>query len=125
MKVFGKDKLDPEKLNKLYFAVDGINYITLRKIKYKDITIPKGYIFDGVTIKAPFTMLFSNKDLKQGIYASCVHDWICQHKEDYYRKDATDILVKIWQECGLEPVKAFIVKISVNIFQFFKGGWKK
>ena len=125
MKVFGKDKLNPERLNKLYFAVDGINYITLRKIKYKDITIPKGYIFDGVTIKAPLTMLFSNKDLKQGIYASCVHDWICQHKEDYYRKDATDILVKIWQEWGLEPVKAFIVKISVNIFQFFKGGWKK
>ena len=125
MKVFGKDKLDPEKLNKLYFAVDGINYITLRRIKYKDITIPKGYIFDGVTVKAPFTMLFSNKDLKQGIYASCIHDWICQHKEAYYRKDATDILVKIWQEWGLEPVKAFIVKISVNIFQFFKGGWKK
>lgn len=125
MKVFGKDKLNPERLNKLYFAVDGINYITLRRIKYKNITIPKGYIFDGVTVKAPFTMLFSNKDLKQGIYASCIHDWICQHKENYYRKDATNILVKIWQEWGLEPVKAFIVKISVNIFQFFKGGWKK
>lgn len=125
MKVFGKDKLNPEKLTKLYFAVDGINYITLRRIKYKDITIPKGYIFDGVTVKAPFTMLFSNKDLKQGIYASCIHDWICQHKEDYYRKDATDILVEIWQEWGLEPIKAFIVKISVNIFQFFKGGWKR
>lgn len=57
MKVFGKDKLNPEKLTKLYFAVDGINYITLRKIKYKDITIPKGYIFDGVTVKVNIHIL--------------------------------------------------------------------
>lgn len=124
-KHFPKSKVNPDKINNLYFAVDGIDYITIRRIKYKNIIIPKGYIFDGVTVKAPFTFIFSNKDLRQGIYASCIHDWICQHKKEYYRTEATQILVDVWKESGLEPFKAFIVKCSVNIFQFFKGGWKK
>lgn len=105
------------------FAVVGINYITLKKITYRDIVIPKGFVFDGVTLPAPFTMLFSNKDLRQGIKASCFHDFMCRHKDKYGRKEATDILIELWREAGLDELKAQIAKVSINIYQFLKG-WK-
>lgn len=106
------------------FAVYKTNFITLKYLCYKDITIPKGFIFDGVTVKPPFTIIFSNEDLKRGIRASCFHDWMCQHKELYSRRYATDVLVSIWRKDGLSPFKSLIVKYFVNIFQFFRGGWK-
>ncbi len=105
------------------FAVVGINYITLKKITYRNIVVPKGFTFDGVTIPAPFTMLFSNKDLRQGIKASCIHDFMCRNKDKYKRKEATDILIELWLENGLNKFKAQIAKISINIYQYIKG-WK-
>lgn len=111
--------------NGLTFGVLGTNYVTLKDIKYDNIIVPKGYMFDGVTAKAPFTFIFSTKDLRQGIRASCIHDWMCEHRSQYTRKYATDVLVDIWKEDGLNGYKAFIAKISVNVYQFFRGGWKE
>lgn len=105
------------------FLVVGEKYRTIKELKYKDIVVPKGFEFDGVTVKAPFTFLFSNKDLRQGIRASCFHDYMCQHKDKYKRKYATDILVEVWQEDGLEDFKAWFVRWSVNLYQWFNG-WR-
>lgn len=105
------------------FGVKGIRYITLKQMKYDRVIVPKGFEFDGVTVKAPFTLLFSNKDLRQGIKASCFHDYMCQHKENYSRTYATDILVDLWQKEGLNRYKAYIVKVCVNVYQYLKGGW--
>ena len=106
------------------FGISGLNYITLKQLKYDNIAVPKGFEFDGVTVKAPFTFLFSSKDLRKGIKASCFHDYMCKHKSEYTREYATNVLVEIWQQDGLSPLKALIVKGAVNIFQLFKGGWK-
>lgn len=103
------------------FAVYGINYSTLRELSYAEIVIPKGFVFDGVTVPAPFTLLFSNKDLRQGIMASCFHDWMCKHKDLYARKEATEILIEIWKIYGLNNFKAVIAKFAVNFFQWLKG----
>lgn len=112
-------------INSLDFAVYGINYVTLRDLEYDGVIVPKGYVFDGVTSRAPFTFLFSTKDLRQGIRASCFHDWLCEHQAEYTREYATDVLVDIWEKDGLNKFKAFIAKISVNVYQFFRGGWKE
>lgn len=58
-------------LDSLDFAVWQDKYVTLKALKYDKIEVPKGFIFDGVTVKAPFTVIFSNKDLRKGIRASC------------------------------------------------------
>lgn len=112
-------------MKSLDFAIMGINFVTLKDIKYGDIIVPKGYVFDGVTAKAPFTFIFSTKDLRQGIRASCIHDWMCEHRSQYTREYSTKVLVDIWKEDGLNGYKAFIAKISVNVYQFFRGGWKE
>ena len=106
------------------FGVSGIYYITLKELKYDGVIVPKGFVFDGVTAKAPFTFIFSTKDLRQGIKASCFHDWMCQHKSEYSRNYSTDILVDLWQQEGLNRYKAYIVKVCVNLYQLIKGGWK-
>lgn len=63
-------------LNSLDFAVFGNDYVTLKKLQYQDIEIPAGFIFDGVTVKAPFTFIFSNKDLRKGIKAWLVYIFV-------------------------------------------------
>lgn len=120
-----RQRLSYPALNTLNFAVYGINYVTLKDLEHDSVIVPKGYVFDGVTVKAPFTFIFSNKDLRKGIRASCFHDWICEHRSEYTRKYATDMLVDIWKKDGLNKFKAFIAKISVNVYQFFRGGWKE
>lgn len=95
-----RQRLSYPALNTLNFAVYGINYVTLKDLEHDGIKIPKGYVFDGVTVKAPFTLLFSTKDLRQGIRASCFHDWICQNKKNYTREYSTKVLVDIWKQDG-------------------------
>ncbi len=107
----------------IYFGINGDKYHTLVSLEYEGIKIPAGFEFDGVTVKAPFTFLFSNKDLRQGIRASCFHDWMCNHKDRYRRETATDVLVEIWRADGLEAWKAWFVRRSVNLYQWLKG-WK-
>lgn len=107
----------------IFGVINGGKYITLEDMEYKDIRVPKGFEFDGVTVSAPFTFIFSNKDLRQGIRASCFHDWMCEHQADYSRRYATQVLVEIWKEDGLEDIKAWFVKYSVNFYQWLKG-WK-
>lgn len=107
----------------MIFGVKGLKYVTLKELHYDGIIVPKGFEFDGVSVKAPFTLLLSNKDLRQGIRASCFHDWMCRHKDEYSREYATKVLVDIWKEDGLESLKAWFVKVCVNAYQWFKG-WK-
>ena len=102
--------------------IEGKIYL-YQPLRYKDIIVPEGFIFDGVSVKAPLSFLFSNKDLIQGIRASCLHDYLCQHKDIYSRKYATNILVDVWVEDGLEKWKAWFVRWSVNLYQWLKG-WK-
>lgn len=107
----------------LEFGVWRDKYVTLQPLEYKGIEVPKGFVFDGVTLKAPFTFIFSNKDLRQGIRASCFHDFMCRNKGKYSRGQATDLLVEIWKQDGLERFKSWIVGFSVNFYQWLKG-WK-
>lgn len=109
----------------IQFAIYNGKYVTLESLKYKDIEVPSGFEFDGVTVMAPFTLLFSNKDLRQGIRASCFHDWMCQHKDEYSREYATKVLVDIWQADGLDKIKAKIAGFAVNLYQMIQGGWMK
>lgn len=110
-------------INSLDFAVVDNNYITLRNLQHGNVAVPKGFVFDGVTVKAPFTVIFSNKDLRRGIKASCFHDWMCKHKQDYRRKYATQVLVDLWKQNGLGKIKAGIVYICVELYQICHG-WR-
>lgn len=99
------------------------NFVTIKPLVHKGIRIPSGFVFDGVTVRAPFTFIFSNKDLRKGIIASCFHDWMCRRKETYKRKEATKVLIDLWKKEGLPTWKCWIVYLFVEIYQICKG-WK-
>lgn len=107
----------------LTFALLGNKFVTLKRLQYQNIDIPEGFVFDGVTVKAPFTFIFSNKDLRQGIRASCFHDFMCRDKTKYERKYASRILVDLWKQDGLDSVKAWIVFYCVELYQWCRG-WR-
>ena len=117
-------RLTRAELDSLDFSICGINYVTRRDIEYDGIKVPQGYVFDGVTVKAPFTVIFNSEDLRRGLRASCFHDWLCEHRSEYKRKYATKVLVDLWRANKLGPIKAKIVSICVNVYQLFRGGWK-
>ena len=108
-------------INRLDFGVVDDKYVTLRDLRYDDITVPKGFVFDGVTVKAPFTFIFSNKDLRQGVRASCFHDFMCRNKTQYKRKQASLVLTALWKQDGLNPFKAWIVFWCVELYQWCRG----
>lgn len=105
------------------FGVTETGYITLKELTFRNVNVPKGFVFDGVTVKAPFTMLFSQKNLRNGVRASCFHDFMCMQKNIYKRRKATKILCDIWHQDGLGKIKTFVVYYLVDIYQLLKG-WK-
>ena len=115
-------------IKNLDFAVTPECYITLRDMSFNGVTVPKGYTFDGITAKAPFTFIFSNNDLRKGIRAACFHDFMCENKNKFSRRQATSILIKLWKEDGLgnklfTSWKPWLVYLFVEIYQIYKG-WK-
>jgi len=110
-------------IKSLDFAIWQNKYVTLKELTFENIKVPKGFVFDGVTVKAPFTILFSNKNLRNGIRASCYHDYLCENRHMISRKEASKLLKNMWVTDGLPTWKGWIAYFSVEIYQYFKG-WK-
>ena len=112
----------------LQFGIYNGKYVTLEGLKYKDIEVPSGFEFDGVTVKAPFTLLFSNKDLRQGIRASCFHDWMCQHK-DIRTNIHANMLQKFWsmsgKKTGLKASRPGLLRFASMLISGLRVGAKK
>lgn len=113
----------PKKIKIEDIALTKFGYMLNQDVRYKEIFIPKGFIFDGVTLKFPYSFFFSSKDIYKGIRAALVHDYMCKNKNIYNRKRATDILIEMWLEDELPLWKALFIKPAVNLYQFLKG-WK-
>lgn len=114
--------------NLLFAVFDETNYVNLEEITFRKISVPKGFVFDGVSIPWFVMWMFSHNDLKRGIKAACFHDFMCEHKDIYQRREATAILLKLWKNAGLgnrwyTAWKPWVVYLFVEIYQMMKG-WK-
>ncbi len=116
-------------MEKLLFAVYGRKkYITLDKLSRQGVKVPAGFVFDGVSVPWFVMWMFTHNELKEGIEAACVHDFMCGHKEKYRRREATSILLKLWKNAGLgerwyTSWKPWVVYAFVELYQISKG-WK-
>ena len=103
-------------------------YITLHLWTFRNINVPEGFVFDGVSVPWFATFLFTHNDLKRGIMASAFHDFMWENKDKFKRREATSILIKLWKQAGLgsrwyTSWKPWVVYISVELYQMAKG-WK-
>ena len=116
-------------INRLDFAVyDEKHYVTMKDLKFRNVTVPKYFIFDGVSVPWFAMFLFTHNELKRGIMASAFHDFMCENKDKFKRREATSILIKLWKQAGLgshwyTSWKPWLVYISVELYQMAKG-WK-
>ena len=111
------------------FGLIGTSYVALRDVRYCDrVRVPKRFVFDGVSVPWFCMFLFSHDDLKRGVYAACLHDYMCVHKDRFKRREATEILVRAWKDSGLgsrwyTAWKPFLVFASVELYKW-ANGWK-
>ncbi|MFV0626400.1 MAG: DUF1353 domain-containing protein [Alphaproteobacteria bacterium] len=112
-------------LNNLDIAVyDEKHYVTMKNLTFRDVTVPKGFVFDGVSVPWFTTFLFTHNDLKRGIMASAFHDFMCENKDKFSRREATSILMKLWKQSGISSCKAVVIYVCVEAYQMTQKGWK-
>ncbi|MDD4556206.1 MAG: DUF1353 domain-containing protein [Alphaproteobacteria bacterium] len=117
-------------INRLDFAVyDEKHYVTMKDLTFRNVTVPKGFIFDGVSVPWFVTWLFTHNDLKRGIMAAAFHDFMCENKDKFSRREATSILMKLWKQAGLgsrwyTAFKPWLVYCFVEAYQMTQKGWK-
>ena len=92
--------------------VDGIDY---------DITVPKGFIFDGASIPRFFWRVIGGP-FGPYVDAAVVHDYIYAEAFDRYTKQEADsIFLRIMELLG---IKAWRRKAMYRAVKWFgKGGW--
>ena len=84
-------------------------------------TIHKGYCWNGSDIPRFFWRIIGSKSEPQYLIASCLHDWVLEHKQviDYNRRLSTEIFKGCLLEAGVGKVKASIMAEAVDLFQRF------
>lgn len=95
---------------------------------YKDIirfAIPKGYKWDGCTIKGKFLQLFFGcSHTPEYVIPSLLHDYILDHKDivEYDRELSSEILEVSLINWGVGKLKAKIMRIAVDLWQKYIRG---
>ena len=91
------------------------------KSKKYMFTINKGYCWNGSDIPRIFWRLVGSKSEPQYLIASCLHDWMLEHKQtiDYDRRLSTEVFKGCLLEAGVGKVKASIMAEAVDLFQRF------
>lgn len=116
-------------IKSLDFGVyDEKRYVSLRKRTFRNVTVPEGFLFDGISIPWFVMFLFTHNELKKGLQAACFHDFMCENKGVYRRREATSVLLKLWKNAGLGnrwymAWKPWVVYCFVEIYQICKG-WR-
>ena len=90
--------------------------------------IPKGYDWNGANVPASAWLLIGQAKEPRFKLASCVHDYMCEHKEvvNYNRYLSTLIFEALCEYFGrFNAFKRWAMFHSVDNFQKLQKGWKK
>lgn len=98
--------------NVMVQPLKGNRYKTCIDIKYKDVTVPKGYRTDGADVPRFFWSLFPpNKS--DYMPAVIVHDYLCAHS--MYEK-ADNYFEEILRVLGVHPIQVCVLVCSVRLW---------
>lgn len=111
-------------LDKPFFVIADISVHVEYKGKEYNFVIPKGYDWNGANVP-PFAWLIIGQQKEPRFkLASCVHDYMCEHKEvvGYNRYLSTLIFETLCEYFGrFNDVKRWAMFHSVDNFQKFQG----
>ena len=103
----------------------GVSLYDIKKGKTYSFVIPKGYCFDGASVPRFFWRIIGSNTDNQFLLAALVHDILCENHSyiDNDREFSTRVFHLLLKESGVKPLKRFLMKHSVNIFQMYFGNW--
>jgi len=89
----------------------------VKEVKYKDITIPKGYKSDGASI--PYIAKIFNIARFRMDYLPCaiIHDYLCD-LEQYDKADK--YLLQLGKELSIKKIKLYTVYFSVRLYHLVR-----
>lgn len=91
-------------------------YSVVFEYKYKDVTVPKGYITNGADIPRVFWWVFP-PNMSDIMEAVVVHDYLCDQSE--YTK-ADEYFKELLEASGISIISIFILHKSVVGYHFFR-----
>ena len=122
-----KDEELKKALNKPFMTTKELEIFIEYKENVYSFVIPEGYDWNGANVPAFAWVIIGQQKEPRFKLASCVHDYMCDHKEvvDYNRYLSTLIFETLCEYFGrFNDVKRWAMFHSVDNFQKFKG-WKK
>ena len=86
-------------------------------------SIPKGYCFDGASVPRFFWRVIGSNTDNSFLIASLIHDVMCEnhHFVNSDREFSTKVFNALLEVAGVNPVKRFVMKHSVDFWQRFCG----
>jgi len=101
--------------------LQGHRYKIIKKIKYKDVVVPAGYITNGADIPRIFWSIFP-PNRSDYLPAVIIHDYLCDMGE--YKK-ADQYFIKTMKDLKIDKNTIFIMGKSVQFYHFIKPIFKK
>ncbi|WP_265658590.1 DUF1353 domain-containing protein [Francisella philomiragia] len=110
-------------MNQLVVLVNGDDRVVYQDFRYKDIVVPKGFVFNGNSIPRLFRWFLGKYEYLE---ASCIHDYLYDTKSNHLKKSkkqADTIYINIIIRLSTKSSKSYITlklkKIRANIIYFF------
>lgn len=109
-------------INKYELTVRLIDNIKQRTYEF---SIPKGYCFDGASVPVFFQRIIGAPTDNEFLIAALVHDVLCENHQYIMNDRAFSTLVfdSLLKVSKVNPVKRFLMKHSVDIFQKLFCDW--
>ena len=108
---------------KPYYLMQHIIVIVRVATQTYYIKLDKGFTSDGCTVPYIFRWIIGCPHSPEYLPASLIHDWILEHPETvhYNRKLASRIFKAVLLNEGVSPLKAQIMYMAVNFWQWLKN----
>ena len=92
-----------------------------KKEKTYEFSIPKGYCFDGASVPRFFWRIIGSNTDNKFLIAALIHDVLCENHSyvDNDRNFSTEVFNSLLEASDVIPLKRFLMKKTVNIFQLF------
>ena len=87
---------------------------------YKDITIKKGYEWDGASIPWFFWLFVGSPFLPQFRRSSLIHDYFCDEDNNLDRKEGDKLFQKLLIEDQNSWLVSRLMYRAVSLYSFFK-----
>lgn len=113
---------DTQCKSKPFYLLNSMNIIIEENNKKIYIKIPKGFQSDGCTIWKPFRLILGCQHTPEYVIPSIMHDYILDNPEiiKNNRNLSSRILLNALIQEGVNPIKAYIMYLCVDFYQFCK-----